>query len=125
MHAFTVCSLGGLGECSHDVVVSVQEVILVVTHGDLGAAVLGEEDGVTLLDGAWADGAVIKSATGAGCDDLAKVELVLVALGEEDAALGLGWCLSLLNEYAVHKWSKFLECNHLYGVFRKVIINKL
>ena len=114
---FDYCSLGGLAEGSHEVIVSVEEVIDVVAEGDLGTAVLGEEHGVALLDGDGAELAVVEGAAGADSDDDAEVELLtLAAFGEEDTALGLGKGLGLLDEDAVHQGSKLLECDHIYGL---------
>ncbi len=107
------CSLGGIVKSAHEVVVSVEEVLLVVAEGDLAAAVLGEEHGLALLDGAGAELSVVEGAAGADGDHHAKVQLLLLALGEEDAALGLGEGLGLLDEDAVHQGTQLLECDHL------------
>ena len=108
-----IYSLGGLGECAHEVIVSVQEVLLVVAEGDLLTAVFGEEHGLALLDGAGADGAVVEGAAGTDCEDLAEVELLALAFGEEDATLGLGEGLGLLDEDAVHEGAEFLKGDHI------------
>lgn len=106
-------SLGGVCECAHDVVVSVEEVVHVVAKSHLVATILREEHGIAFLDGAGAEGAVVEGAAGADGDDDTEVELLLLALGEEDSALGLGEGLSLLDEDAVHQGSQLLECDHI------------
>lgn len=70
------CSLCWLRKGAHDVIITVKEVLLVVSEGHLGAAVLGEEDGLALLDGAGAEGAVVEEAAGAGGDDQDRKSVV-------------------------------------------------
>ena len=66
-------------ECAHEVVVTVEEVLLVVSKGDLAATILGEEHGVALLDGDRDDVAREGgAATRAHGDDLALGQLVLL-----------------------------------------------
>ncbi len=117
-------SLGGIVKGAHEVIVSVEEVLLVVTEGDLAAAVLGEEHGLALLDGAGAELAVVEGAAGADSDHNAEVQLVLLTLGQEDATLGLGKGLGLLNEDAVHQGTQLLECDHLLSETFLEITNK-
>ena len=75
------CSLGRIVKSAHEVIVSVEEVLLVVAKGNLAAAVLGEEHGLALLDGAGAELSVVKGAAGANGDNYAEVQLLLLALG--------------------------------------------
>ena len=110
-------SLGRVRECSHEIIISVKEIVLVVSKSHLVATILREKHGLTFLDGARAEGAVVEGATGADGDDNTEVKLFLLALGEEDAALGLGEGLGLLDEDAVHQWSQLLECDHDTGTF--------
>jgi hypothetical protein len=119
-----ICSLGGIVKCAHEVIVSVEEVLLVVAKGDLAAAVLGEEHGLALLDSAGAELAVVKGAAGADSDHNTEVQLLLLALRQEDATLGLGEGLGLLDEDAVHQGTQLLECDHLYSQTFLEITNK-
>lgn len=106
-------SLGGVVKCAHKVVITVQVVLLVVTESHLAAAVLGEEHSLALLHGAWAELAIVQRFAWADGDDNTEVELFLLALGEEDATLGLGEGLGLLDKDAVHEGTQLLECDHL------------
>ena len=117
-------SLGGIVKCTHEVIVSVEEVLLVVAKGYLAAAVLGKENGLALLDGAGAKLAVVEGAAGADSDHNAEVQLLLLAFGQEDATLGLGEGLGLLDEDAVHQGTQLLECDHLYSQTFLEITNK-
>lgn len=98
---------------SHEVVVTVEEVILVVTEGHLVATVLGEEHSLTLFHGAGTELTIVQRFPGANSDDNTEVELFLLVLREEDATLGLGKGLGLLDEDAVHQGTQLLECDHL------------
>ena len=57
--------------------------------GDLGAAVLAEQDGVALGDVGLGTAAVIEQLAGADRQDLALGGLFLGVLGQQDAAGGL------------------------------------
>ena len=107
-------SLGRVRECSHEIIISVKEIVLVVSKSHLVATILREKHGLTFLDGARAEGAVVEGAAGADGDDDTEVKLFLLALGEEDTTLGLGEGLGLLDKDAVHEWSQLLECYHLW-----------
>ena len=111
-------------KCAHEVIVSVEEVLLVVAKGDLAAAVLGEKNGLALLDGAGAELAVVEGAAGADSDHNTEVQLLLLALGQEDATLSLGEGLGLLDKDAVHQRTQLLECDHLYSQTFLEITNK-
>ena len=108
-----MASLAGVVKGAHEVVVTVEEVILVVTEGHLVAAVLGEEHSITLFHGDGAELPIVQSFPGANSDDNTEVELFLLVLREEDATLGLGQGLGLLDEDAVHQGTQLLECDHL------------
>jgi hypothetical protein len=107
-------SLGRVRECSHEIIISVKEIVLVVSESHLVATILREKHGLAFLDGAGAEGAVVEGAAWSDGDDDTEVELFLLALGEEDAALGLGEGLGLLDEDAVHQRSQLLECDHMW-----------
>jgi len=108
----TVCSLGGVVERAHDVVVTVDVKLLLVGQDHLAATVLRKEYSVADLDHDWSRLAVIEGLAWANSDDCADVELLLLARGKDDATLGLRQCLSLLDDYAVEQWSDCLECEH-------------
>ena len=86
---------------------------MVVSKSDFVATILGEKHGLTFLDGARAEGAVVEGAAGADSDDNTEVQLLLLALWEEDATLGLGEGLGLLDKDAIHQRSQLLECDHI------------
>ena len=109
-------------EGAHNVIITVEEVFLVVTEGNLAAAVLGEEHSLALLHGAWANLTVVQSLARSNSDDDTEIELFLLALGEEDTALGLGEGLGLLDEDAVHEGTQLLECDHLCLDFSRNLI---
>ena len=111
--AILISSLAGVVKCAHQVIITVEVVLLVVAEGDLAAAVLGEEDSLSLLDCAGSQLPVVEGLAGPNCNHNTKVKLLLLALREKDTALGLGQGLGLLNEDAVHKRTKFLEGDHL------------
>ena len=98
---------------AHEVVVTVEEVILVVTKSHLVATVFREEHSVALFHGDGADLTIVQSFPRANSDDNTKVELFLLVLREEDATLGLGQGLGLLDENAVHQGTQLLECDHI------------
>ena len=98
---------------SHEVIISIQEVVLVVAKSDLVATVLGEEHGVALLDSDGSHGSVVEGAARADCDNNTEVQLLLILLGQENATLGLDDGLGLLDEDTVHQWAQLLECDHL------------
>ena len=107
---------------AHKVVITVQVVLLVVTEGNLAATVLGEEHSLALFHGAGTELAIIKRFAWANCDDNTEVKLFLLALREEDATLGLGEGLGLLDEDAVHQGTQLLECDHLCLDFSRNLI---
>jgi len=74
-----------LSDDAEQVVVAIQVELLAV-HGDLGAAVFGEQDVVARLDGERDNGAVVGATAGADGDDGALVELGECAFGEKDSA---------------------------------------
>ena len=88
---------------AHKVVITVKIVFLVVTKSNLAAAVLREKHSLALFHGACTELTIIESFAWANSDHNTEVKLLLLALGEEDATLGLGEGLSLLDEDAVHQ----------------------
>lgn len=116
-------SLGGLVESAHEIVIAVKVVLLVVAQGYLAAAVLGEEHCVALLDGDRLELAIVKGAAGPHGDDRAEVELLGLALRQQDTTLGLREGLTLLDKHTVHQRTQLLEGNHLVSrKFNKYII---
>jgi hypothetical protein len=73
-------SLCGLVEGSHKVVVTVEEVLLIVSKGDLAATIFRKEDDVAFFDSDGLELPVIKSAARADSDDSSEVQLLLLAL---------------------------------------------
>src|SRR6266511_5025306 len=76
---------------------------LVAVHGDLGAAVLGVEDLVALLDIERTAAAVLLHLTVADGDHLALLGLLLRGVGEDDSARGCLLLLDCLHDQAVVK----------------------
>jgi hypothetical protein len=105
-------SLARVVKCSHEVIVSVEEVFLLISKSHLAATVLRKENSVALFHGDRTDLSIIECAAWPNCDDHSVVQLVLLALRKENSTLGLGEGLGFLDEDAVHQRTQFLEGDH-------------
>ena len=99
-------------EGSHDVFVSVNEVLLLVSQHDLATTVLGKQDGVSLFHEAWSHGSIIEVSAGAHCDHFTEIQLLFIVLWQQDASFGLGDGGGFFDDDSVHEGSEFLECEH-------------
>jgi hypothetical protein len=84
-----------------NVVLPVEEVLLLVLAGDFGAAVVRQQDRIADLEAAGHALAVGGGGSGADGDHGPLVGLVLLPLGDHDAALGLHDLVRLLDEHAI------------------------
>src|SRR5688500_580694 len=82
-------------------VLLVHDQVLLAAELDLGAAVGSEEHAVTGLDREGGALAVVQRAAVAHRDDLALARLLLGAVGQQDAAGGLGFGFDARDEHAV------------------------
>lgn len=80
-----------------------QEVLLAVVL-QLGAAVLGEDDGVALVDANRNDLALVIGAAWADGDDGSLLRLFLSGVWDNQAGSGGGFCFYDLDENLVLKW---------------------
>src|SRR5687767_11130110 len=97
---------GALLDDGEDVVLAHDDELFAVDL-DLGAGVAGEDDFVALLDGKGRAFAVVETAAVADGEDLAALGLFLGGVGEDDAALGLGFGLDTLDEDLVAERTQF------------------
>jgi len=107
-----VRSLGGLVKGSHDVVVSVNEKLNVLLHGDLGTSVLGEEDGVANLNVDGAELSVVEDLARSGGNNDTVARSVSLTAGEDNSGLGLGFGDGFLDHNTVEKRLEGLEGEH-------------
>lgn len=86
-----------------------EQSVLLLANLDGAAAELGNQDLVAGLDAQRNALAILVLETGADGEDLALVELLDGAVGEEDAGGGLGLGLHALHEDAVEEGSEGLD----------------
>lgn len=94
---------------ARNILVVPEQSVLLLANLDGAAAELGNEDLVAGLNAQRNALAVLVLETGANGEDLALVELLDSAVGEEDAGGGLGLGLHALHEDAVEEGSERLD----------------
>jgi hypothetical protein len=86
-----------------------EEVVLVLSDLDGRAAVLGNEDAITLGNTHGDTLAILVESAGANGENLGLVELLDAGLGKEETWGGLGLSLDALDEDAVQKGDEGLD----------------
>ena len=105
-------------ECSHDIVITVDEDLNLSSEGDFAATIFGEEDGIAFLDKGGAERSVLKGLAGSNGDNSAVVELLFGSWREDNSSLSHGLGFGLSDNNSVEERSKRLEREHLQLIYK-------
>ncbi len=101
-------------ECSHNIIVSVNEDFLFVGKDNFAATVFWKKDSVSNLHHEWSHSSVLKSFSWSDSQDCSLIELIsLASRSKDNSSLGLGESFCLSDDNTIEKWSEGFEREHL------------